>query len=434
MRNVLFIAPTSREHRVLPQIAAELDINLIWDDFAGDYFDDFLQQDAVKENTLDIVALIEETIDKHSKTKLDGVTSAVGYPGMSAVAVIAQRLGLPGPHPSVIMRCEHKYYSRLAQQSIVPEATPRFHLVRPNDESSLAQVTEFPSFLKPIKSCMSMNAFAIESAKELREKAPSAVMPERFTEPFDQMCKAYTNLELSCRDLLVEDRLKGRQVSLEGYVQNGKPVVMGIVDGEMLPGTLSFTRWLYPSRLPKRALDRMVEVAERFFAGIGYDNAMFNMELFWDESQDKVSIIEVNPKIASQFPDLFEKVDGVNGYKILLQIAVGDKAEFKRGSGNFKLAASCVLRSMEDRKVLRKPTQEDINQVVRKYPDALINVIATEGKNLSEQSQDTSTFRYGLINIGANSIDELESKNKECADMLRYEFGPPDTQQASALR
>jgi biotin carboxylase len=422
MKNVLFLAPTRREYQALPSIAAELGINLIWDDFAGDYFDDFLQDEAEEENTLDIVSLIEKTIEKYRGAGLSGVTSAVGYPGMSAVAVIADRLGLPGPRADAIMRCEHKYYSRIAQKEAVPDATPGFSLLDPRDPKTNDAVTGFPVFIKPVKSCMSMNAFRISSREELNEKARVARMPERFNKPFDDMAKAYTDLELSCDYLLVEDLLQGRQVSLEGFVSGGKPVVMGIVDGEMVANTLSFNRWMYPSRLPENVLARMEDVATKFFSAIGYDNAMFNMELMWDEKADHVYIIEVNPKIASQFPDLFEKVDGVSGYKILLQIAIGEKPTFERRKGKFNLAASCVLRLFEDKRVVRKPTDADVKRVQAKYPDALINLIATEGKKLSEQTQDTYSFRYGLINIGAQSVEELEAKNEDCKSMLQFEF------------
>jgi hypothetical protein len=72
--------------------------------------------------------------------------------------------------------------------------------------------------------------------------------------------------------------------------------------------------------------------------------------------------------------------------------------------------------------VIKKPTAEDIQRVQNVYPDALISVIATEGRKLSEQSQDTVSYRYGLINIGAQSLEELEAKNEVCKSMLPYQF------------
>jgi biotin carboxylase len=420
MTNILVIAPTGREFRTLPRLASELGMTLTYDDFAGEYFDDFFDHDP-DEVSLDIVEMIESTIAKHAG-KVDGVTSAVGYPGMSAVALFAKRAGLPGPSPKTIIMCEHKYYSRLAQREFAPEATPAFHLINPQDASSLEPVRDFPVFLKPVKSCMSMNAFKIESQAELAQRVSEALLPRRFYRPFDDILKAHTDLELGCGYLLVEELLTGHQVSLEGYVHNGHCVVMGIIDAVMFPGTLSFKRFQYPSQLSSDVQQRMVDVATKFFKGIDYDNAMFNMELMYDPIKDQVRIIEVNPKIASQFPDLFERVDGTNSYSVLLQIAANRTPSFSKGKGQFKIAGSCVLRTFENQKVLKVPTTENLAAVARKYPDAIVQVIATEGKYLSEQLQDTASYRYGLVNIGANSEKELVDKFEDIKSMLDYRF------------
>src|ERR1041385_3090052 len=111
MKNILVLCPTEREFRNLTPRANELGYNLIYDDFGGDYFDLLLAarpDDDIK--PLEIVPLIDDTIATHKHQQLQGVTSAVGYPGMSAVSVIAKKLGLPGPKPECIMLCEHKYY------------------------------------------------------------------------------------------------------------------------------------------------------------------------------------------------------------------------------------------------------------------------------------------------------------------------------------
>jgi biotin carboxylase len=431
MQNILVIAPTGRERRDLPSIAAELELNLIWDDFAGDYFDDFLEHDASSES-LDIVQLIEDTIARYKDQNIRGVTSAVGYPGMSVVAVMCQRLGLSGPIPETIMLCEHKYLSRKAQQEIVPEATPWFALIDPARPDSVRNVKRFPVFIKPVKSCMSMNAYRIDSQTELFERVRNALHPVRFYKPFDDMVRAYTELGMGSGYLLAEELLTGHQVSVEGYVADGQPVIQGIIDAVMFPGTISFKRFQYPSQLPPEVQSRMESIACRFLREIHYDNAMFNMELIWNEETDRISIIEVNPKIASQFPDLFEKVDGTSSYRTMLQIAAGMKPEFVHGQGKFKVAGSCVLRIFEDKKVVRKPTPEHVEAVRRIYPDALINIIATEGKYLSEQLQDTASYRYGLVNIGAQSMEELEEKFEHIKSMLPFEFAPRSLQRPTA--
>ena len=46
------------------------------------------------------------------------------YPGSALAAAIAKRLGLPGPDPAVILICQHKYLSRVAQAELVPRGRP----------------------------------------------------------------------------------------------------------------------------------------------------------------------------------------------------------------------------------------------------------------------------------------------------------------------
>src|SRR5438105_10964590 len=111
MKNILVLCPTPRELRDIPALAERLGYRIIWDEFGGDYFDDLLVKNPEGANQkLDILELIDSTIEKYKDSDLAGVTSAVGYPGMSATAIIAQRMGLPGPKPHPILLCEHKYY------------------------------------------------------------------------------------------------------------------------------------------------------------------------------------------------------------------------------------------------------------------------------------------------------------------------------------
>ena len=425
LKKVLVLCPTRREYRDLPALGRALGCELVFDEFCGDYFDQFLGKGpAPAIPHLDILALIDETVAHHEHSGLTGVTSGVGYPGMSAASIIARRLGLPGPTPESVMCCEHKYYSRMAQKRVVPHAVPEFHLIEPgNAGSGLANIA-FPAFLKPVKSCMSINAHRIHDPEQLREMTRSALLPEGFIRPFNEMLKAYTPYPLHASYLLVESLLSGLQVSLEGYVCGGTMTVMGILDAIMFPGTISFRRFQYPSRLSADVQARMTEIAQRFLAGIGYDNAPFNMELFYDPRTDRIHIIEVNPKIASQFADLFMKVDGQSAFSVLLQVAMGEAPVWKRRHGKFRIAASCVLRTFSDQRVLRVPSKVCVDEVVSDYPDAQIEIHAAPGGNLSDQMQDAQSFRYALVNIGADSESELDNKLADIASRLDFKLAP----------
>lgn len=423
------VAPTRREHRELPNLAHRLGYDIEFDDYDWAYFDD--PQTRNYHEPLKILDRIADLKDKYGG-RIDGITSAVGYPGMSVVSILARQLQLPGPDPDAIMRCEHKYYSRAAQQELVPEATASFTPL--NIGQQLPPGLSFPRFLKPIKSFMSMNAQRVESEQELLECLDKFAWPEDFVAPFDEMVAAHTCMTRTAQGFLLEELLEGQQVSLEGFVYKGQPQVLGIVDAVMFPGTISFKRWMYPSRLPADVQNAMKETAVKFFSGINYDHAMFNMELFYNPATGRIHIIEVNPKIASQFPDLFQRVDGTSSYELLLQLAAGDTPRFEHGKGDFAVAASCVLRTFQDQMVLSTPSPEDLAFVKQTYPDAIVEIMATPGHKLSQRAQDAQSFRYGLVNIGGRSEEDLEKRFEWCKENLHFEFQPVETTRTSGLR
>jgi biotin carboxylase len=425
MKRILVICPTRREYRDLPRIAAQFDYQLIFEDVGGDYFDNPLAE-GEPEGTpdLNILPLIEDLIIRYKDGGLAGVASAVGYPGMSVSSIVAERLGLAGPAIKSVLLCEHKYYSRIAQQALVPDATPSFRLLDAETTDNALALAQFPLFVKPVKANFSINANRVSTPEELQHTLGSCRLPERFLKPLNDLIRAYTDFPMNASHLLAESLLEGVQVSLEGYVYRGKAHVMGIVDAVMYPGTISFQRFVYPSRLSADVQERMARIAADFILGIGYDNALFNVELMYNPATDLISIIEVNPKIASQFTDLFEKVDGTNTYAPLLQIAAGEEPVFLRHKGQFKLAASCVLRTFEDRRVLSVPSAEQIARLVERFADARVEISVSPGKLLSDEMQDGKSYRYGLVNIGADSEEDLTNKLKLCESFLDFQFAP----------
>lgn len=424
-RKVLLLSPTARGAAALSAIGETLDCEIIEDDRSkGSFLSNFHYG-----SSIDILDLIESRVKHFSRAKerVDGITCAVAFPGMNvASACIAERLGLPGPSPQAILTCEHKYYCRIAQQQFVPEATAEFQLLDPTDTSAIDSVQNFPRFIKPVKSILSSGAFKVYSKEDLKEaiSASGYGLPESFLFPFNQLLARYGNFQYNANYFLVEELLEGWQVSLEGYVYQGEITIMGIVDAVMFPGTISFKRFQYPSCLSSSVQERMGDIARRFISGIKYDNWAFNVEMMYNPVTEQIHIIEVNARLASQFWDLFEKVDGSNPYTAILKIALGEKPCLKRGEGKFKIAGSCVLRTFEDKLTLSIPSSDDVERVKQKYPDAKVEILAKPGKRLSEQIQDSGSYRFGLVNIGADSYEHLEEKFEDCRAMLPYEFEP----------
>jgi biotin carboxylase len=258
---------------------------------------------------LDSLAYIAQTTRAGG---FDGVFSSSDYPGATIASAIAHESGLIGPDPRLILEASHKLASRAKQQRCVPEATPGFCLLDPDrlEPPSIG----FPCFVKPIKGAFSMFARRVDSMAELRAHLHRPEVNEfrhGFLDIFNDLWRHYGGEGADGRCFIAEELLTGQQVTVEGFVFDAAPVVIGVVDSEFHPGTTSFSRFVYPSALPAAIQPRMADVASRCITGLGLKRCFFNIEMIWDGAE-RVSIIEVNPRICGQFGDLYAKVDGRN--------------------------------------------------------------------------------------------------------------------------
>jgi biotin carboxylase len=197
---------------------------------------------------------------------------------------------------------------------------------------------------------------------------------------------------------------------------------MGIVDSVMYPGTRSFARFEYPSRLPREVQARIAAVVRRFVAASGLDASCFNVEVFWDEATDALGLIEINPRMSYQFADIYERVDGTSTYAIQLALAAGVPATFRAGSGRDGAAASFVLRRFHDARVVRVPSRGELEALARRFPGATVKVLCERGERLSQHDQDVESFRYAIVNLGARTSDDLLAQWTEVQRLLRFEF------------
>jgi biotin carboxylase len=238
------------------------------------------------------------------------------------------------------------------------------------------------------------------------------------------MLERYAGTAIGTKRLIAEGLLKGEQVTVEGYACGGKVGIFGVVDSVMFPGTLAFSRFDYPSSLPEDVQARMGEIAARVMEGMGFDNGLFNIEMMYDADAGRVSIIEINPRMASQFADLYEKVDGTSSYSVLLDIAQGHAPRFTRRQGRYAFAASIVLRSFEDYVVAGLPSEADIARLALVYPDIRVELHGTVGRKLSAELQDGRSYRYGIVNLGGRDCADVLAQFEACRDRLGIVLQP----------
>lgn len=371
---------------------------------------------------------IDQLVERYRGAGLAGVLSSDEYVGAAIAAAVARKLGLPGADPAHIVIAQHKFASRRLQKAAVPEAVPDFCLV-PLDPHAAppAPLLPFPFFVKPVKGTFSLFAAKVADAPALKKHLSFGPL-ERFalgrvTAPFNDLIRAVTSLEHDANWFIGEELIEGVQVTLDGFAFDGDVQIMGVVDSVMFPETSIFERFDYPSRLISPAVQaRMTDVAVRLVKGLGIRQAQFNIELFYDAKRDKVSVIEINPRLSYQFADLYENVDGTNTYDVLLDLTLGRRPSFAKGSGRYKFASSFVLRTFKGRKLKRIPADAEVQAFAARYDDARIRIYGRQGTSMAQEMKAIGSYRYGIVNVGASSMLDLFSIYNDALESLPFEF------------
>ncbi len=422
----LVICPTARDrsHLARPEIR-------------GDYQLEFRGTDEeTHEPGFDAVRFLtgiaQELQARHGE--FDGIVGIDDFPASMLATLLAERFGFAAPSFEALFLCHHKYYSRLRQLEAAPEATPQFRLLPSSRPPLLSEISlPFPIFVKPVKSYLSILARRADRFDQVLAAAAEA--PRRLgtvASMFDTLV-GISGLNgryrhIPALSLLVEDLLTGFQVTLDGYACRNEIVLLGVVDSFLLPGSLSFERFTYPSRLPSHVQERMGDVAQRVIRHIGLNQSFFNVEFFYRPEDDSIWLIEVNGRLSSQFAPLYRMVDGIDTYAMQLDILLGrdpgGKELWAPGRTTERVAASFVLRRFADDRVMRIPSEEDLQRFAERFPEAFVEVLVKEGERLSEELQDDESYRYALVDLCADSWTALEQRFEEAKLLLPFTFLP----------
>ena len=357
---------------------------------------------------------------------VDAVIGFWDFPVSTMVPVLCERLGLRWASTEAVVRCEHKYWSRLEQAKVIDEV-PGFGLLD-LDDPVLPDGLAYPVWVKPVRSASSELAFRADGPPQLVEVA--ATIKRGIRRIGDAFGTVLDGLDLppelagvggsAC---LVEEAATGRQVTVEGYAHRGEVHVYGIVDSVPVPGGTSFLRYQYPSTIPASVGDRMVALTEKVMTQIGYDGTTFNVEYFWDEERDALALLEINPRHSQSHAELFAWVDGVANHHHMIELALGRDPRPPHREGPHAVAAKWFVRRSADGVVRRVPTPEEIAAVERAVGDCVVEVTVTPGERLSERhDQDSYSFAVANVYVGGADEDELVRKFEQAVAALPLEI------------
>ncbi|WP_135503249.1 ATP-grasp domain-containing protein [Roseovarius aestuariivivens] len=364
---------------------------------------------------------------------IDAIVGYIDFPVSTMLPLLCAKYGTRNASLESLLKCEHKYWSRAVMAEVIPDHIPKFTAFDPFDDNALSRIGEadlrFPFFVKPIKSSGSRLGFRIDSPEDFDyaiEKLRAEI--RSIGEPFDYvLSKADIPEEIKAVEghyCMAEQVIGGRQCTVEGYVYNGEVVPYGTVDSIRYPQVLSFFYYLYPSTLPKRVQDTMNEITRTIMSHIGYDNAGFNIEYYWDEVSNKIWLLEINTRIAQSHCDLFEMVDGVSHQQVTVDLGLGRKPDLPYREGPEKVAAEFFYRVFfSDATVARAPSRAEIEVAAEQVAGTRIVSYAGKNTRLSDlPEQDAYSFAVASIWMGANTQSKLLWNYEQVIKKLNYEF------------
>ena len=332
----------------------------------------------------------------------DGIVATKDQSALLASLLTARR-GRPGPATDALLACQHKPTSRALQRRVAPASTPRVAVL----DGGRVPFSP-PFFVKPVVGRLSEHARRIDTESDLA----ALPEPDGYARRYGEIAALAGASPDSARGFLAEELLHGLQVTLEGYVHRGRVTPIGVADSVFYPGTISFERFEYPTRLRDERQAELATLAEALVAAHGLDDTFFNIEFFVPE-EGPPGIVELNARISSQFALLVHELHGRSTYEALFAVALGDDPAW-RATPPEGVGVSYVVRVFHDAYVEAVPGPE---------PD--LEILVRPGLKLSDQgTNDAQSFRLAILYAFGETRAEAVQRARARARRLEFRLQP----------
>ncbi|AEF39844.1 ATP-grasp domain-containing protein [Hoyosella subflava] len=423
---VLVPGMTEAQHKMLTDLEAARDVT----------FRPLLDYERlVATEEVDISKLLDEAREeiRALDRDIDGIISHWDFPTSVIVPILAAELGLRAPTLESVLRCEHKYWSRIDQRESIPDVVPDFELVDPFDDDAARNLSlEYPFWLKPVKSHSSSLGFRVGSEAELRDALAEirdevGDIGDAFDAVLDKVSLPPEVRDAAGSKCIAEGLLTGREFVIEGCSTGGEVLVHGVFDMGIEEATKSLDSFVYPAEhIPEEVQKRAVSAVRKFLTHVGFADGCFNAEFIWNKENDKVCIVEVNTSISQSHTALFVKVDGAPNHLVALDVALGRRPEFPNRKGTCAVAAMCYLTTTEEGIVTKVPTSGELYAITETFPESIVELGVQPGDVLAHIAhQDPYRYRLGTLTIGAESARKLQRVYEACVSQLLFEIKNP---------
>lgn len=257
-------------------------------------------------STIDEAAVTEAAKAFHP----DGITTMQTDMPMRAIAAVNEELGLCGINRATAIRATDKIEMiKCFKEHNV--ASPWFYVVD-NDFEAVKEKLTYPCIIKPADSSASRGVCLVEK--------------EEDAEASYEYSKSYSR----GGRVIVEEYMKGPEVSVEILVWKGKPHVITVTD-KITTGAPYFVEMGHnePSSLPAKDITAIKKLAGSAVTAVGIENGEGHVEIIL--TKDGPKVVELGARLGGDFitSDLVPLSTGVDMLQATLDIACGEKPDMK---------------------------------------------------------------------------------------------------------
>lgn len=267
--------------------------------------------DAIRVDTNDLKALIQECFRLHSSYDVAGITGFTGLDesGTLTISKLSQHFDLPGPNPEAIEQCSNKFRQReLLARADVPMPAYRLASNWAEVESAAAAIG-LPVILKPTEGSGSSGVKLCRNADELAEHAALLL----GAQPSWQ----------SPTKILVEEFACGPFYSAD--TMGNALVAIGASDFESSPHFVP-RESIFPAPLTDAERERVANISLTCLRALGLGWGPANIEFRW--TQRGPVVIEVNARLPGwTTPQLIQLASGVDLVSEHIKLVIGEECD-----------------------------------------------------------------------------------------------------------
>ena len=269
-------------------------------------------------STIDIPSVIEAAKKHH----IDGIMTLATDMPMRTVAAVVKELGLIGIQEETALKATNKAKMRLAlQKENVP--IPKFFKVSNVKEyQNAVKKFNMPFIVKPVDSSGSRGIFEVIDINN------NQLIKQAY-----EYCRPFSRNG----DVIVEEYMKGPEVSVETLSINGECHVIQITD-KLTTGAPHFVEMAHsqPTRHSQKIIEQISKIAKAANKAIGIENGPSHTEIIVTTEGPKV--VELGARLGGDniTTHLVPFSTGINMVECCIKIALGETIEiipkWNRGS------------------------------------------------------------------------------------------------------